>query len=66
VEQTAELASQPAIRPPLLSGDDLIRLGIKPGKALGAILAEVREKQLADELHTAREARAWVKKKLAA
>jgi poly(A) polymerase len=66
VEQSAALASQPAIRPPLLSGDDLIRLGMKPGKALGAMLAEVREKQLADELKSAREARVWVKKKLAA
>jgi poly(A) polymerase len=64
-EQAAALARQPAIRPPLLTGDDLIRLGMKPGKALGALLAEIREKQLADELKTPRAARAWVKKKIA-
>jgi len=65
VGQAAELATQPAIRPPLLTGDDLIRLGLKPGKALGALLAEIREKQLADELQTPRAAKAWVKKWLA-
>jgi poly(A) polymerase len=63
--QAAELATQPAIRPPLLTGDDLIRLGLKPGKALGALLAEIREKQLADELQTPHAAKAWVKKWLA-
>jgi poly(A) polymerase len=63
--QAAELATQPAIRPPLLTGDDLIRLGLKPGKPLGALLEEIREKQLADELQTPRAARAWVKKRLA-
>jgi tRNA nucleotidyltransferase/poly(A) polymerase len=61
VAQAAELASQPAIRPPLLTGGDLIALGLKPGKAMGALLHELREKQLADELNTPDEARAWVK-----
>lgn len=63
--QAAELERQPEIRPPLLTGDDLIRLGMKPGKSLGALLAEIREKQLADELKTPRAARAWAKQKLA-
>jgi putative nucleotidyltransferase with HDIG domain len=66
LEQAAELEKQPAIRPPLLTGDDLIALGVKPGKELGALLAEIRELQLADELKTSLEAKAWVKKKLAA
>jgi len=60
VVQAAELAKQPAIRPPLLTGEDLITLGLKPGKALGELLHEIREKQLSDELHTPDEARAWV------
>jgi poly(A) polymerase len=64
VEQAVELQQQPAIRPPLLTGDDLIKLGMKPGKGMGALLAEIREHQLADELKTPREAKAWVKKKL--
>jgi len=65
-EQAEELERQPAIRPPLLTGDDLIRLGLKPGKSLGAMLAEIREKQLADELKTPRAARAWVRKQISA
>ena len=60
VEQAEELKHQPQIRPPLLTGDDLMALGVKPGKALGALLAEIRELQLADELKTPDEARAWV------
>jgi poly(A) polymerase len=46
VQQAAELEKKPAIRPPLLTGDDLIALGVKPGPALGALLAEIRDKQL--------------------
>ena len=64
VEQAAELEKKPAIRPPLLTGTDLIALGMKPGPALGALLAEIREKQLQDELTTPRQAKALVKKRL--
>ncbi|HEX4350998.1 MAG TPA: CCA tRNA nucleotidyltransferase [Verrucomicrobiae bacterium] len=64
VEQAEALKHQPTIRPPLLTGNDLIKLGMKSGPALGALLAEIREKQLADELKTPREARAWVKRRL--
>ena len=64
-QQAAELEKQPAIRPPLLTGDDLIALGVKPGPAMGALLAEIREKQLQDELKTPREAHAWARKRLA-
>ncbi|MBU6409864.1 MAG: CCA tRNA nucleotidyltransferase [Verrucomicrobia bacterium] len=64
VEQAEELKKKPAIRPPLLTGRDLIALGMTPGPALGALLNDVREKQLAEELKTRREARAWAKRKL--
>jgi hypothetical protein len=33
---------------------------MKPSPSLGALLAEIREKQLADELKTPRQAKAWV------
>jgi poly(A) polymerase len=65
VQQAAELEKQPAIRPPLLTGNDLIALGVKPAPALGALLAEIREKQLQDELKTPRQAKAWARKRLA-
>jgi poly(A) polymerase len=64
VAQTHELDNQPEIRPPLLKGADLIALGMKPGPAMGALLAEIREKQLQDELKTKAQARKWAKLQL--
>ena len=64
VEQAEELEKKPAIRPPLLTGDDLIKLGMKPGPAMGALLNEIREKQLQDELKNKREAKSWAKKQI--
>ena len=64
VAQARQLEAQPDIRPPLLNGDDLIALGMTPGPALGALLAEIREKQLQDELKTQAEARRWAKRRL--
>ena len=55
------LEQTPELRPPLVTGDDLIALGMQPGPALGALLAEIREKQLQDELRTKTEARKWAK-----
>ena len=62
--QARQLEEQPHIRPPLLKGDDLMALGLKPGPALGALLAEIREKQLQDELKTKAEARKWAKARI--
>jgi putative nucleotidyltransferase with HDIG domain len=62
--QTKQLEQQPEIRPPLLTGDDLIKLGMKPGPAMGGLLAEIRDKQLGDELKTSAQARAWAKKRV--
>jgi len=64
VAQAEELEKKPQIRPPLLTGADLIALGMKPGPDMGALLHEIRDKQLSDELKTKREAKAWVKTKL--
>jgi poly(A) polymerase len=59
------LARQPQIRPPLVTGHDLIKLGMKPGPALGRLLAEIRELQLQDELKTRAEALRWARQRLA-
>jgi len=64
VEQAAELKKKPSLRPPLLTGEDLIELGMKPGPAMGALLDEIREKQLQDELKTPVQARNWAKGKI--
>lgn len=61
VAQAAALKKKPTIRPPLLTGKDLIKLGMKPGPAMGALLNEIREKQLQDELKTPARARTWAK-----
>ncbi len=62
--QQVEFHQTPELHPPLLTGADLIALGMKPSPQLGALLHELREKQLAEELRTADEARAWVRTKL--
>jgi tRNA nucleotidyltransferase/poly(A) polymerase len=64
LEQSKNLEHQPEIRPPLLTGNDLMALGVQRGPAMGALLAEIREKQLQDELKTAEEASQWLKQRL--
>jgi len=66
VAQSAELAKRPEVRPPLLTGQDLIQLGMKPGPAMGRLLAEIREKQLQDELTTKAAARTWARERIEA
>jgi len=48
----------------LLTGDDLIALGMKPGPEMGALLHEIRDKQLAEELKSKQAAKAWARKQL--
>jgi poly(A) polymerase len=61
LKEAAELQKIPDIIPPLIKGEDLISLGMKPGPALGQLLAQVREKQLQDELTTPKQALDWIK-----
>jgi poly(A) polymerase len=63
-KQAKDLKNKPRIHPPLLNGNDLIVLGMKPGPDMGALLHEIRDKQLADELRTRREAIVWARKRL--
>lgn len=47
---------------PLLKGEDIMKeLGIKPGEKVGQILDKLREKQLAKELKTKKQALKWLK-----
>jgi poly(A) polymerase len=57
-----EFANEPIIPPPLLRGDDLIALGLKPGPEFGEILEAVETRQLEGALRDRDEALAWVKK----
>lgn len=43
--------------PPLITGNDLLSLGMKPGPQVGAILERIREAQMLDEIATHDEAK---------
>ena len=57
-----EFANEPIIPPPLVRGDDLIVLGLKPGPKFGEILEAVETRQLEGRLRTRDEALEWVKR----
>lgn len=57
-----EFANEPIIPPPLMSGEDLIALGLKPGPQFGEILEAVETRQLEGMLRTREEALDWVKR----
>jgi poly(A) polymerase len=57
-----EFANEPIIPPPLVRGDDLIALGMKPGPHFGEILEAVETQQLEGALRDREEALAWVRK----
>ena len=56
-----EFANEPIIPPPLVRGDDLIALGMKPGPRFGEILEAVETRQLEGTLRDHEEALAFVK-----
>lgn len=64
VDAARELAAKPQVIPPLLSGHDLIALGVEPGPRLGELLGEVRDRQLGEELTTKEAALDWVRGRL--
>ena len=54
--------TQPIIPPPLVRGDDLLALGLKPGPKIGEILEAVETRQLEGALRDREEALEWLKK----
>ena len=57
-----EFANEPIIPPPLVGGNDLIALGLKPGPKFGEILEAVETRQLEGTLKDRDEALDWVKR----
>lgn len=57
-----EFANEPIIPPPLVRGDDLITLGMKPGPKFGEILEAVETHQLEGALKDRQQALDWVKR----
>ena len=63
--KAAELPAE-VIRPaPLVTGHDLLAVGFTPGRRLGAVLAEVAELQLEDQLQSQAAALAYARQRLA-
>jgi len=60
-----EFANEPIIPPPLIRGDDLIALGLKPGPKFSEILEAAETRQLEGSLRTWEEALEWVKREYA-
>ncbi len=61
VRKQEEFANEPIIPPPLVRGDDLIAIGLKPGPIFGQILEAVETRQLEGNLRNREEALEWVK-----
>jgi poly(A) polymerase len=57
-----EFANEPIIPPPLVRGEDLIALGLKPGPRFSEILEAVETRQLEGALKDRQEALEWVKR----
>jgi poly(A) polymerase len=56
-----EFSHEPLIPPPLLTGNDLMRLGFQPGPQFKTILEAVQSAQLEGVLTTPSDAESWVK-----
>ena len=56
-----EFANEPIIPPPLVRGDDLIALGLKPGPHFKEILEAIETRQLEGAFKNREEALEWVK-----
>jgi putative nucleotidyltransferase with HDIG domain len=52
VNKALEFAREPLIPPPLIRGDDLIALGVKPGPRMGELLEAIQTAQLEGEVTT--------------
>jgi poly(A) polymerase len=57
----APLLAQGVAPPPLLTGDDLIAMGLQPGPAFGPLLDALYDAQLEAAINTREEAIAWVR-----
>jgi putative nucleotidyltransferase with HDIG domain len=56
VNKGEELAKEPLIPPPLVRGDDLLKLGMTPGPRIGELLHAIQTAQLEGEIKTQSEA----------
>lgn len=62
-EKQVEFSTAPLIPAPLLTGRDLIAMGMRPGPLFGEILEEVQTEQLEGRLSDAEQALVWVRQR---
>jgi len=65
LDKFRELADTPPVPPPLLTGKDLLALGMKPGPEIGRLLRLVADLQLEGEINSREKALDWIKNELA-
>jgi len=65
LDTLAQLQNQPELPQPLLSGKDLMALGINPGPQIGQLLREVQDQQLDGHLHSREQALHYIQQRLA-
>ena len=63
-KKLAEYAAEPPQLPPLLTGNDLIAFGLRPGPAFKGFLDAAMDEQLEGKIRTKEEAVEWAKKHL--
>jgi len=56
LDRMAEIAAEPPVPPPLVTGHDVLALGIRPGPRVGVILRAVQDRQLNGDITTREEA----------
>lgn len=56
-----ESHTEPVMPPPLLTGRDLIEMGMEPGPAMGEMIRRIQDLHLDGELGSREEAAAWVR-----
>jgi poly(A) polymerase len=65
LQKREEFSNEPIIPAPLVRGDDLKALGLKPGPQFGEILEAVETRQLEGAFKTSEEALEWVRREYA-
>ncbi len=60
-----EFRNQPLLPEPLISGHDLIRLGLQPGPIFSVVLSELEDLQLEGQIQTRERALDWARTRLA-
>ena len=63
IAKREEFGREPLIPEPLITGHDLIALGMKPGPEFAEVLMSVQTRQMEGTLYTREEALAWVRSK---